>query len=85
MPVIFVPENDQPDGAVTVKAVIAYALPDGLVILRVTGVLPVITFGVKDSVGGTAFDAETVVASGTRNSIPESARSATISPELIFF
>jgi hypothetical protein len=81
-----VPLNVQPDGAVTVKPVMAYALLDGLATDIVSPVVavPRSTFGDTENVGGEELEANTGAATGIRNSIPDTASSASISPELNF-
>ena len=71
-------------GAVSTRAVIAYWLDDGLLIVRVSLTLfaPGIGAALRLRVGADALDACTGAASGTRNSIPDSASSASIVPEL---
>jgi hypothetical protein len=85
------PEKAQPLGAVMVKAVIAYALDEGLEIVTETAVAahvpdvqPGITLGDRPIVGATALAAITGEAMGTRNSNPDNARIARVNPELNF-
>ena len=74
-----------PAGAMIVTLVIAYAFDAGLVSLKLTAVAPParMAFGVVVRVGRLAFCvACTGTASGTKNSIPDSASKASIVPEL---
>ena len=83
---VAVPAKVHPEGALTVKAVIAYELPLGFEIFMVaTGVVPVaITLGLIEMVGRLEFAAFAGATAGTSMRSPESANSARTSPELIF-
>ncbi|MGA2663709.1 MAG: hypothetical protein ABSF83_02020 [Nitrososphaerales archaeon] len=78
-------ENVHPLGATRVRLVIAYAFEVGFVSVKLTVVGPpaISAFGVAERVGRLALPAACAgTASGTRNSIPDSASIASIVPEL---